>query len=149
MTEAKIIEINQERLGRWVALLAREHATAQALLGVGHDHRSGRLVLCRTEDGPADAELAALLRAAANELSVADDARRLGLGATGEYPEGSVGPGDQGGLRAALAYDPATGRVMLNFGKPCSWLAMTPSEALALARQLQLKARDARRRGRE
>lgn len=149
MTRNQVNDINADRLGRWRTLLVREHATAQATLGVGHDHNSGRLVLCRTEDGPTDASLAALLRAAANELEMAGDARALGLGATGEYPEGSVGPTDQGGLRAGLAFDPATGRIMINFGKPVAWLAMTPAEALTFARQLQIKARDARQRGRE
>lgn len=64
-----------------------------------------------------------------------------GLGATGEYPEGSCGPDDQGELKAALAADQRTNRLILAFGKPVSWVAMTAVEARSLAMSLLEKAK--------
>lgn len=72
------------------------------------------------------------------DAQLAEEAKRLGLGATGDYPEGKLGPGDEGGLRAALAV--AGGRVVLHFGKSLAWLAMTPDEADAFADGLKRQA---------
>lgn len=47
----------------------------------------------------------------------------LGLGATGKFPRGKARPGDEGELRAAVAVRGAT--VMIDFGKPIAWLAMS------------------------
>jgi hypothetical protein len=68
MTPDKIAEINADRLDRWTKRLLSSHATALVMVGVGHDHKKGQLVLCTTEDGPSNEELAGFLRWAANQL---------------------------------------------------------------------------------
>jgi hypothetical protein len=65
MTNVKAI--NDERLGRWKVKLIRQHATPIFLLGVGHDHKNGQLVILCTEDRT-DQELLLFLEGAANEL---------------------------------------------------------------------------------
>ena len=50
MDNKKINEICTERLGRWQKKLEGEHATPQLLLGVGHDHNKGKMVVVVTED---------------------------------------------------------------------------------------------------
>ena len=60
------------------------------------------------------------------------------VGATGQYPHGRVGPDDQGGLKSALYI--REGKLVLDFGKPLSWLAMTKAEAQTLAVGLFKKA---------
>lgn len=42
--------INDERLGRWKNQLNRKHATPFILLGIGHDHNVGNLVILCTEE---------------------------------------------------------------------------------------------------
>jgi hypothetical protein len=68
MNSEEISAINRERLGRWVNILAKRHATAQVLVSIGHDHNGGQLELCTTEDVFSDAQLAAILRWAAAQL---------------------------------------------------------------------------------
>jgi hypothetical protein len=63
-----------------------------------------------------------------------------GLGATGAYPAGSLGPDDEGELTVAMAADRANGLVVVAFGKPVAWVAMTGPEARAFARVLLMKA---------
>ena len=62
------------------------------------------------------------------------EAKRLGLGPTGEYPQGTLGPDDEGGLKAAMTV--VGGKIVINFGKEISWLAMTPGEARILSEAL-------------
>ena len=57
------------------------------------------------------------------------------LGATGKFPDGSLGPHDEGELRFGVAKD-SNGLVHINFGKPVSWFAMPPEVAVDLARKL-------------
>jgi hypothetical protein len=70
MTADEIASINRERLTRWRLDLELQHATPAVLVGVGHDHREGDLVLCACEgsDAPTDRELALMLRWAAEQL---------------------------------------------------------------------------------
>lgn len=42
-------KITQERLGSWRERLREAHATPLVLIGVGHEHKSGELVLCVPE----------------------------------------------------------------------------------------------------
>lgn len=63
MTRDQVAAINRDRLARWAEKLTREHATPVLLLGVGHDHTSGQVVLCTLEDLD-DAKLAIFLRGA-------------------------------------------------------------------------------------
>jgi len=61
--------ITRERLKRWEKHLNRDHATPLALFAVGHDHNSGKLVICTVEDQEIDTvTLCALLRAAIRQL---------------------------------------------------------------------------------
>lgn len=50
-------------------------------------------------------------------------------GATGEFPEGQLGPRDEGELNIAIAADPDRNVVIMDFGKPVAWLAMEPDHA--------------------
>ena len=50
MDRPKINKINVERLNKWKSRLNDEHATPVVMVGVGHDHKNGRIVLCTTED---------------------------------------------------------------------------------------------------
>jgi len=76
----------------------------------------------------------------------ADDAlrehiERMGLGATGEYPDGEkLTESDEGGLKASLAT--YKGQVVIVLGKPVSWLSMSPQEAVQLAELLIKRARE-------
>jgi hypothetical protein len=59
------------------------------------------------------------------------EARRLNLGATGEYPDGVISPSDEGEIRLAVT---ASARlVLINFGKPVAWFGLSPQEARELA----------------
>jgi hypothetical protein len=60
-------KITHERLGRWGKKLATSHATPALLLGIGHDHVSGQVVICVTEDRT-DQEIILFLQAAIDEL---------------------------------------------------------------------------------
>jgi len=42
--------ITDERLDDWKAKLRQSNATPLALIGVGHDHKSGELVVCIPEN---------------------------------------------------------------------------------------------------
>ena len=55
------------------------------------------------------------------------------FGATGEYPEGSLGPHDEGALRMGVAHD-TKGTVVVIFGENVSWIGMTPEQAIHFAR---------------
>jgi len=48
--QEEIEAICKERLGNWQGRLVNEHSTPVLLLGVGHDHKMGQVVLCTTED---------------------------------------------------------------------------------------------------
>lgn len=55
------------------------------------------------------------------------------LGATGKYPEGSLGPGDEGALNIGVAHD-SRGNVIINFGTEVSWVGMPSAQAINFAR---------------
>lgn len=65
-------------------------------------------------------------------------ARELNLGATGRYPHGRLDQTDQGELRAALTV--TGGKIRIDFGKPCAWLALLPQQARELAALLLTRA---------
>lgn len=60
-------KITHERLGSWEKRLVNSHATPALLLGVGHDHVKGQLVVCVTEDR-SNEEIILLLQGAITEL---------------------------------------------------------------------------------
>jgi hypothetical protein len=66
------------------------------------------------------------------------------LGATGELPHGKLNASDEGELRFAIGEE--HDNVMVRFGKPISWLAMPPDQAVAMAQLLIAKARIVARR---
>jgi hypothetical protein len=61
------------------------------------------------------------------------------LGATGKFPDGSLGPHDEGALQMGVAHDDH-GNVHVNFGKEIRWFALPSDQAIALARLLLLHA---------
>lgn len=67
MDNKKIKEICTKRLGRWQKKLEEKHATPVLLMGVGHDHNSGKLVVCCNEDC-SDAQLSLWLAGALGEI---------------------------------------------------------------------------------
>lgn len=58
------------------------------------------------------------------------------FGATGKFPDGKIGPDDEGELTLGVVRD-SQGRVHVNFGKPVQWLAMPPEKAIELANMLR------------
>jgi len=67
MKSEEIESINHERLGRWEKRLVDGHATPILLIGVGHDHAKGRIVICTLEDTETELVLG-FLRFAVKEL---------------------------------------------------------------------------------
>jgi hypothetical protein len=68
MNSQECEQVCRERLGKWLKRLVSENATPAVLVGVSHGAKSGQLVVCATEDGFSNQELAALCRYAAKEL---------------------------------------------------------------------------------
>lgn len=60
------------------------------------------------------------------------------LGATGNYPQGKLNEHDEGELRAGIAIQ--GDKIIINFGKPIAWLAMTKQEAKTFAELLLKKS---------
>lgn len=52
------------------------------------------------------------------------------VGATGQFPHGRVGPDDLGELKSTCYV--RNGKLILDFGKELSWLAMTKGEVMAM-----------------
>lgn len=50
MTDEEIKTICVQRLGSWTSRLTGEHATPVLLVGIGHDHKGGQVVICTTEE---------------------------------------------------------------------------------------------------
>jgi hypothetical protein len=63
------------------------------------------------------------------------------FGATGDYPHGKMNEEDEGGLLVGFTHD--KGKVIINFGKPCAWIGLSPEEAFGFARLIAEHARDA------
>jgi len=62
------------------------------------------------------------------------------IGPTGRFPKGKLSPEDKGELAIAIGADEEKGVIVIRFGKPMSWIAMYPDEAVALADDLLNKA---------
>lgn len=60
------------------------------------------------------------------------------IGATGEFPQGKLTQDDEGELRAGIAV--YKDKIVINFGKPVTWLALDTVQALDLAKMLTEKA---------
>ncbi len=50
MTKEKIQDITTDRLARWAKKSIANHATPVIMVHVGHDHNSGQIGICTTED---------------------------------------------------------------------------------------------------
>jgi hypothetical protein len=68
MTKSEIELINVERLDGWEKQLTEHHATPILLVGVGHDHVSGKIHICVNEDFP-DQHIQTFLRKALDILT--------------------------------------------------------------------------------
>jgi hypothetical protein len=82
--------------------------------------------------GEMDTELSALKSAAEAEKS-------MGLGATGKNV-GTLGPEDEGQIKAALSIDHDKQMIFFNFGKKVKFVAMTREEAITTAAGLMTLA---------
>jgi hypothetical protein len=62
-------QITEQRLAQWSKRLSESHATPIMLVGMGHDHVSGRVVICTLDEKEmTNHALAAILRHAIKEL---------------------------------------------------------------------------------
>jgi hypothetical protein len=61
------------------------------------------------------------------------------VGATGHFPAGQISVDDEGGIQFAIK--PENGKLIIDFGKPVSWVGMSPQEACDLAGSLVKMAR--------
>lgn len=68
MTPEECQKINDERLGRWKAMLVGQHATPLLLVGVCHDARLGDRVVIATLENLTDAHLLGFLRDAVQKI---------------------------------------------------------------------------------
>ena len=66
--------------------------------------------------------------------------RDMGLGPTGEYPEGMVRPDDKGALRFAISDPDSHGNIHIDFGAPVTWFALPRETAIDFAQMLLRKA---------
>lgn len=67
MNDEEVRAICRERLALWTEHLVSDHATPILLIGVGHDKRSGEVVLCTTE-GLSDRAISVFLRGVLGRL---------------------------------------------------------------------------------
>lgn len=67
--------------------------------------------------------------------------RPEGLGATGEFPEGKIREDDEGEIRLAIAADPGSGNVIIDFGTAVTWLGLPPTQAIQFGQSLIEKGR--------
>lgn len=66
--------------------------------------------------------------------------KNLGIGPTGDYPAGKLGPDDEGGIAIGVSN---TGKlVRIDFGTPCRWIAFPKEQAQELARLILKHAED-------
>ena len=50
MNDERIRQICKDRLAMWTDDLVGDHATPVLLVGIGHDHRSGEVVICTVQE---------------------------------------------------------------------------------------------------
>jgi hypothetical protein len=61
--------------------------------------------------------------------------KALGLGPTGDFPEGQLNPVDEGGLKLAVGVE--DGKVVIHFGKPVAWVGFSAQQARELAETIR------------
>jgi len=70
-----------------------------------------------------------------DERVLREQTEQFGLGATGQRPDGpAIVPEDEGELKVAMSI--IKERIVVNFGKDVSFIAMTAEQALDMARLL-------------
>jgi hypothetical protein len=57
------------------------------------------------------------------------------FGPTGKFPQGILGPSDEGEIQIGVAHD-SRGTIIINFGTRVSWLGLPPEQAINLARTI-------------
>lgn len=73
---------------------------------------------------------------------IQEEANQLGLGPTGQFPEGKLTQADEGEIKIGVtSYQ---GKVIIDFGSPVTWIGFTPELADQLAQSLLEKAAKAR-----
>ena len=76
----------------------------------------------------------------ANDLAFANLLKRFEEQVEGRakraYSEGRISSTDEGELACAIKSDRKHGRVIVDFGKPVTWLGMTPQDAVSWAQAL-------------
>jgi hypothetical protein len=69
-------------------------------------------------------------------------ATNLGLGPTGQFPEGKLTQADKGEIKIAItSYQ---GKVVIDFGSQVTWIGFTPEQAEQMAHSLLEKAAKAK-----
>lgn len=93
---------------------------------------------------PMDHELQRLLAKQIQQAAqMGEEARRLDLGGTGEFPQGQLTKEDEGEIQIAITH--MHGEVILNFGKPIAWIGFSPEQAEQIAYSLIEKASQAKK----
>jgi hypothetical protein len=67
---------------------------------------------------------------------------QIPFGPTGRFPNGKLNERDEGELLMGVATDKDKHIVLLNFGKPISWIGLTPEIAIILGQTLIRKANE-------
>lgn len=63
------------------------------------------------------------------------------VGATGDFPDGKLSKDDEGGLRLKVGV--VDSRVVIDFGKPVTWIGFRPNEAYEFAKLIRKHAKRA------
>lgn len=63
----------------------------------------------------------------------------LGLGPTGEFPEGKLRSDDEGEIQIAIGTH--NGNVIIDFGGPVAWIGLPPAQAIAVGEAIIERAR--------
>jgi hypothetical protein len=71
---------------------------------------------------------------------MAEEARRMHFGPTGDFPMGKLNDTDEGEITLGIAADTKNQRVILNFGKPVAWIGFTYESAMAMSESFRNKA---------
>ena len=58
------------------------------------------------------------------------------------YSEGRISAADEGDLACAIKTDHKHDKIIMDFGKPVTWLAMSPQDAVSWAQELIRRARE-------
>jgi hypothetical protein len=70
----------------------------------------------------------------ANKINEALKEKKITIGATGSFPDGKLTDGDEGEIKIEITQ--VDGRVVMNFGKPITWIGFTLEQAVQIAESL-------------